>query len=293
MGAEWGAAVLAAGAVTSTAAGVWAIAWRAPMAQKLKRRANHEQLSLALLIGQERIRRLVRLVPGIGGALLLFFGMTLYSPGLPVLAATLALGGFLIPPWVGEWRETQRLMNLSEQLGRVMTMVSTALRRGMPLEVALAEAAQMVPYPLGPALRHLTEATKMGVTLAQAVEQVRGHAAVQGSKDFQVFATEMVICHERGANVIQAFDALRQVLEARRRYRNQVREQMGQHLMQAIVISGIGLGVLAFYGAATDDGLGPLLERLWGQLLLGMSIVGNLFLVRTTHLSLLRQTRKV
>jgi Flp pilus assembly protein TadB len=219
--------------------------------------------------------------------------LTMILTGKVGLSIAVALGAFMIPGWIKEWRETRRLVDLSDQLSRVMGMIATSLRRGTPLEAALSEAASNMSYPLGPVLRNMADATVLGVTLSQAVEQVRSLPSVQGSTDFQVFATEMVVCHERGANVVLAFDALRTVLAARRKYRVQVEEHLGQHLIQSLVIAGVGLGVLLAYSQMTPDGLAPLLESVVGQLILAASILGNVFLIRVTHLTLLRQTQRV
>jgi Flp pilus assembly protein TadB len=231
-------------------------------------------------------------MPAAAGAVLTWF-LVQYLTGRGLFAVCLGLGIFLVPAWLQEWRETSRLLRLSEQLGRVMGMIGVALRRGTPLEAAIAEGAVAVTTPLGPILKNLADATILGVTLSQAIEQLRIHPTVRGSTDFQVFATEMVICHERGANVVQAFEALRAVLNARRRYRNQVKEQMGQHLIQSLVIAAVGAFVLLAYATMTEQGLDPLLDAAVGQLLLAVSILGNLALIRMTHLSLLRQVRKV
>jgi len=291
MATEWSGALLVAGAVVSAATGGWTL-WQAPLAaQRARRRAMHERVRLPLdkRLHPERLR--AWLPAGLGAlALYLLVRFLAHRTGLAVLVA---LGGVMLPGWLLEWRETRRVVQLSEQLVRVMGMVSTSLRRGTPLEVALAEAAASLPDPLGPVLRHLAQATTMGVTLAQAVEQLRSLPAVAGSPDFQVFATEMVVCHERGANIVQVFDALREVLAARRKYREQVREQMGQHLLQSLVIAGVGLLVLLVYSRMARDGLEPLLSSLFGQMILAGSLLGNTFLIRLTHLSLLRQTRKV
>lgn len=289
MAGEFGTAVLAAGAIGSAGAGVWVL-WRmAPAAQRIKRRAGRERVRLRWKGGEEQ---LTGILPALAAALALYVTVLLLSHRSG-LAFAVALGGFMLPTWTHEWRETRRLVQLSEQLGRVMAMVSISLRRGTPLEGALAEAAGAVPEPLGPVLRNLADATVLGVTLSQASEQVRTLPAVAGSTDFQVFSTELVICHERGANVVQAFEALREVLTARRKYRDQVQEHMAQHLLQSVVIAAVGLSVLLVYSQMTPDGLGPLLESLIGQLLLAAAVLGNLFLIRLSHLSMLRQMRKV
>lgn len=291
MASEWTGAILGAGAVLSTAAGVWVLRLAPLAAQQARRLVAHERVRLA--------------VPGLhrGGAMqgwawavlaaVALFAVTSFLGHRGGLAVFVALGGLMVPGWVREWLETRRLVQLSEQLVRVMGMVATSLKRGTPLEAALAEASTGLPDPLGPVLRNLAQATTMGVTLAQAVEQLRTLPAVTGSADFQVFATEMVVCHERGANIVQAFDALRTVLAARRKYREQVKENMGQHLLQSMVITGVGLFVLGLYSFMAEGGLEPLLSSIIGQLILAASLLGNAFLLRMTHLSMLRQVRKV
>jgi Flp pilus assembly protein TadB len=289
---EWAGALLSAGAVLSATAGGWVL-WRlGPAAQRLRRKVAHERVALMAVLGRHKSERSLALVYGGGVGLLLYLlvaSMT-HRSGMAVMVA---LGGLMAPAWVREYQQTRRLVLLAEQLNRAMGMIAASLRRGTPLEGAIAEAATTLPEPLGPVLRGLVDATSMGVTLSQAVEQARLLPAVAGSPDFQVFATEMVICQERGANVVQAFEALREVLVARRKYRDQVREHMGQHLLQSLVIAAVGFGVLVAYAAMTPDGLGPLLESVVGQMLLAASILGNVFLIRWTHLSLLRQTQKV
>lgn len=291
MASEWSAALLAAGAMGSATTGVWVLVKVAPNAQRIKRRVNRERVRVSML-GREGTERMITLVPAIGGGVLMYL-LAVSMTGQPSLAVLLATGAFMIPGWIREWRETRRLSVLADQLSRVMGMVSTALRRGTPLEAALSESAMALSYPLGPVLRNMADATVLGVTLSQAVEQARLNPAVRGSTDFQVFATEMVVCHERGANVVQAFEALRGVLAARRKYREQVKEHMGQHLIQSLVIAGVGLFVLAAYSLMTPDGLAPLLQSFVGQLILAGSLLANAFLIRVTHLTMLRQTRRV
>ncbi|HYG59447.1 MAG TPA: type II secretion system F family protein [Symbiobacteriaceae bacterium] len=293
MATEWAGAVLTTGALMSTAAGVWVVWKLGPTAQRTRRKVAHERVAIsATLGGRKKAEKAQSLLIAGGGALALYLVTTVmfHRTGL---AVAMALGGFMLPVWIKEWQQTRRLVSLSEQLGRAMGMIGTSLRRGTPLEGAIAEAARTMPEPLGPVLRSMVDATSMGVTLAQAVEQCRTMPAASGSPDFQVFATEMVVCHERGANVVQAFEILRQVLEARRKYRSQVREHMGQHLMQSLVIASVGYFVLFAYSFMSPDGLSPLLESVLGQMLLAGSILGNLFLIRVTHLSMLRQTQKV
>lgn len=292
MAAELGIAVMAAGAVASAGAGIFFLKKLAPSAQRIRRRVSHERVRVRIAGGRLNSEQALTsaLALGAGVALYTLTAMLSHQTGVSLAAA---LGGFMVPKWVREWRETNRLLKLSDQLGRVMGMISTSLRRGIPLEMAVSESANAVPAPLGPVLRNLADATVMGVTLSQAVEQIRSLPAVRGSSDFSVFATEMVVCHQRGANVIVAFESLRNVLEARRKYRAQVQEYMGQHLIQSLVIGGIGLGVLALYAWMSPDGLKPLLESITGQLILAASLLGNMFVIRLTHLSLLNQTRRV
>lgn len=288
---EGAVAVLAAGAVASLGAGLLLLKTLSQSAQQIRRRIGHERVKVPMA-GAVTADQAMGMAITLGVAALLYLLSSVLTHR-SALSLAVAFGGFLVPGWVRQWRETKRLVLLSEQLGRVMAMVSTSLRRGTPLEVAITEAARSMPTPLGPVLRHLSDATVMGVTLSQAIEQARTLPAVAGSSDFNVFATEMVVCHVRGANVIQAFESLRNVLAARRKYREQVREHMGQHLLQSLVIGGLGFGVLSLYALMAPEGIQPLMESVIGQMLLAASVLGNIFLIRVTHLSLLSQTRRV
>lgn len=290
MATEWSIAVMAASSIGSLGAGVLVLKKMAGSAQRIRRRVGHEQVRIP--IGRMTLDQFM------GGAITLgvavgMFVITSAWTHKTALSLAVALGGFMMPGWIREWRETKRLVSVGDQLGRVMAMVSTSLRRGTPLEVSIAEAAAAMPAPLGPVLQNLADATVMGVTLSQAIEQIRTLPAVAGSSDFNVFATEVVVCHVRGANVILAFEALQNVLTARRKYRQQVQEHMGQHLIQSLVIGFIGLGVLFVFSLMSETGLQPLLESVIGQMILAASLLGNMFLIRLTHLSLLSQIRKV
>lgn len=292
MAGEWTGALLVSGAFMSATAGGWVLWKLGPTAHRTRRRVAHERVAVSATVGKKRTEQLQFLMLAGGGAVLLYLMVSILTHRVG-LAFGVALGGFMLPAWVKEWNHTRRMVDLSEQLGRAMAMISTSLRRGTPLEGAIAEAASGLGDPLGPALRSLVDAISMGVTLGQAVEQVRQMPGVAGSADFQVFATEMVVCHERGANVVQAFEALRHVLSSRRKYRAQVKEHMGQHLLQTMVIAGVGFFVLAAYSLMTEWGLEPLLESVVGQFLLAFAILGNTFLIRVTHLTMLRQLQKV
>lgn len=292
MASEWGGALFAAGAVASTMGGVYALWKGGSAATRQRRKVAHERVALSATLGRQKTEQMLSFLAAAGAGLALVIVTNAFT-GRIGLSIAVGLGGLMVPTWVREWRDTRRIIQLSEQLGRVMSMIGTSLRRGTPLEGAIAEAAASLSEPLGPALRGLADSTSMGVTLSQSIEQIRNLPSVKGSPDFQVFATEMVVCHERGANVVKAFEALGQVLDSRRRYRDQVRENMGQHLVQSLVITAVGFFVLGAYAFLTEDGLGPLLESFVGQALLAVAILGNMFLLRLTHLSMLRQTRKV
>jgi len=293
MATELRAAILVSAVVGSAAIGVWNLWSTGASAAKIKRQVTHERVQVSLMKGSESIRRLISLFPASAAALAVFYGSrALVQEGF-LLSVMMSGIGFMLPGWLREWRETRRLLLLGDQLGQMMGMVSTSLRRGTHLEPAIAEAARPITYPLGPVIKQLTDATSMGVTLAQAISRVKSLPEVGGSADFQVFASQLIICHERGVNVIQAFDSLRTVLTSRRRYRSLVREQMAQHLVQTVVISALGLLMLVYYGGSTDDGLAPLMDVWWGQVVLGASIVGNVSLIRWTHMSVLQQVRKV
>lgn len=282
------AALLAAGAVGSLLAGGCAAWHLLPQARRRQRRVQRERVRI--------YPRRPRGAAGLAATALaswMAFQAVGHWLGAWLLAAAVAGAVWLVPGWWREWQESRRWEAVTDQLDQVVSRVATSLRRGTPLAEALAQAARATPPPLGTVLQTAGHMMNLGVPLSQALAQVRSLPEVAGVPDFQVFATQVVICHDRGANVLRAFETLRQVLQARRRYRHQVAQSLGQHLVQALVIVAVGAGVLASFATLTPQGLGPLLQSPVGQGVLAVAVLGNVALVRWTHLSMVRQVRRL
>lgn len=239
----------------------------------------------------QRAHRLGLVAAGAGGAALLY-AVVLAVAGSPGLAAGAALGGLLFPPWVAEWQRTRNAALVSDQLDAAMAVMAAQLRSGSPVEVAAQRAAEVVGQPLRGVLLDVARETALGRRFADALEEVRQRPEVAGSTDFQVFVTQLCVAQERGANVLPAFESLRAALAERRRYRQVVAEQLGEHVMQTATIAGIGLLVLAAFAWLSPQGLGPLVGTPVGQVVLLGSVLGNTALIRTAHLSMLRQMRR-
>lgn len=288
------AGVLAAGSVLLLSTGLWR--WRAGAMESWleRRRVMRERTRPAASPGRamQRLRLAITVVLALLGGALLFGVLFVLSRSLAV-GLTGALGGFLIPGWWMERQRTREMVRISEQLDHAMGILATALRRGTPLEVAFSQAATTVGAPLGEVLGYVGAAAGLGVTFGQALAGVRQQPAVAGVADFQVFLTQVAISHERGANILHTFETLRQTLAARRQYRAAVAEQMGQHLIQSLTITGVGMLVLIAYASMTPEGLRPLVGTGVGKFLLLTSVVGNLGMLRLTHISLLRQLRRI
>lgn len=285
--------LLAAGAVAMAARFLQAVAaGRSPemwlRARRVRREAAVRPVTPAGILVQ-------RVAVRVGAAALaaLFYGIAAGILGHGILPVAAAVVGFSIPSWLAEVARARRLEKLGDQLDMAMGQIAARLRQGVPLEVALREVAQGLGTPLGPVLMDLVLRVDTGIELGRAVQAVRVLPEVADSLEFQVFATQVAIAHERGANVIRTFEALRDVLAERRRHKKRVAEEMARHLYESLAIMATGLIVLALYALTAPDGLKPLMRHAIGRLVLAASIGGNILLYRYNHIMTLRQIQKV
>lgn len=237
-----------------------------------------------------------RMVTAIASALgsgILFFSAIHFLSNNLALSLVASFGAFLVPSWAIEVQQTRQMIKVSEQLDQAMGLLSAALRRNTPLEIAIAQAADACGNPLKGVLEQVVAATGVGLSFDQAILASREHPAVAENPDYQVFATQAAISHNRGANVLETFEALRNAIAARRRYRAAVQEAEGVNIFQSVLIFGIGFVVLFAYAAMTPEGLAPLMRHTAGQITLLVSILGNVIMLRTQHIAMLRRLRKV
>lgn len=224
---------------------------------------------------------------------MLFFSLIYFLSNDLALSLVASFGAFLVPSWVIEVQQTRQMIQVSEQLDQAMVILSSSLCRNTPLAVAIAQAADACGSPLQGVLEQVVASTGVGLSFEQAMLDSRENPVVAENPDYQVFATQAAISHSRGANVLETFEALRNAISARRRYRAAVREAEGANIFQSVLICGIGLTVLFAYALMTPDGLAPLMRHVVGRITLLVSILGNVIMLRTQHINMLRRLRKV
>lgn len=222
-----------------------------------------------------------------GGALLGF--MVHHMTGKSVYAVGAALGGAVIPGWLAEVRRVRRLGRLSDQLDRAIGHLSALLRSGTPLEASLQQVARSVPAPLGDILGYIGVRLHLGMAFETAIELVRPLPAISDSNDVQEFLTTLVVCHERGANILSTFEAMRQALGERRKHRKRVSDEIGQHVIQTVAIVGIGLFGSMGYMLMAPESMAVMHHHAAGRLTLTIAVLGNLVMCRWIHGTMLRQ----
>lgn len=288
------AAMLASFAALLLVLGIATLVQRGSVLERAKRRETDRLRSGPSPADQEKRRRSITVaLSAVCGGLALY-GLLYFFSGSVAFSVAGFIGAFLVPGWVSEFQRTRLMIKVSEQLDQAMGLLVSQLRQGVSLETGFARVAQVIDEPLGVVFDQVVAATNVGLTFDQAVSATRTHPYVAENPDYQTFATQAIITQERGGgNVMESFTALRDAIAARRKYRGAVQEADGQNLLESVFMFAVGLVVMAIYALLSPRGLKPLLDSTLGQVILLVSILGNIFVLRRTHIAMLRRLRKV
>lgn len=149
---------------------IWKACWSRP-AGATDRRQSHLEL-LLVHAGMEKVSRggfaYATVTSAVLGGLLV-----LVLTGAPLIAATFALFGAMLPLTIIRWRARKRTADLREQWPDVVDHLRSAIRAGLSLPEALAQLGQLGPEALRPAFIEFARDYRATARFEESVERLR------------------------------------------------------------------------------------------------------------------------
>lgn len=149
---------------------IWEACWSRP-AGTTDRRQSHLEL-LLVHAGMEKVSRggfaYATVTSAVLGGLLV-----LVLTGAPLIAATFALFGAMLPLTIIRWRARKRSADLREQWPDVVDHLRSAIRAGLSLPEALAQLGQLGPEALRPAFIEFARDYRATARFEESVERLR------------------------------------------------------------------------------------------------------------------------
>jgi len=193
---------------------------------------------------------------------------------LPLLILPLAL------LWLQQQRQ-QRLLQFEMQLPEAITIMSRALRVGLPLARAIRLAADELPEPAHSELQRTFTDLNYGGDLRRALY---GLMLRLPSVAVLALASALTIQRESGGNLVEVLEKIGAVVRARFRFQRRVRTLSAEARLSAWVLTLLPFALFLLLTLLQPGYLEPLLALPQGQqlllLALLMMLVGALWIRR-------------
>lgn len=199
----------------------------------------------------------------------------LLRPLLGTLGSVLlVLAAYSISNRYLESRRQKRLEAFVGQLPDVARILSNAASAGQSLRAALAMAGRELEDPAGAELTQVSEAMQLGVSLDQALGDLRRRLP---SRELAVLVQTLVIQSRAGGALVSALLNIAATLEQRKELRREVRTATSGAVFSGYVVLAIGIGSVFVMNVLSPGALDQLSQTGLGRIVL--IVAGSFFAV--------------
>ena len=189
-------------AAVALAAGVAGLESGRPL-EAIQRREERDRQALQELFIRGITPRQVFLLTG-GGAILVFLLLQISTGNWP-LATIFGVATLFLPrPVFGYLRHT-RLKKFEEQLPDALTYLSNSTKAGLSLPQAIEEVANQAPPPVCQEFGQILQEHRLGTDLGTAIENARTRLQ---SRSFNLVASALIVSRAKGGNLPEALDTM-------------------------------------------------------------------------------------
>jgi tight adherence protein B len=210
------------------------------------------------LAGSALLALLVMLVGEVSGLPLVWGGLAALclGVGLPKLVLGIAAG--------------KRLKAFTAQFADALDVVVRGIRSGLPLGECIAIIGREMPDPVGAEFRQITEGTRIGLTLHEAMNRAVERMPMA---EMRYFAIVLTIQQQTGGNLAETLAKLSEVLRARKRMRDKVQAYAAEARASAAIIGSLPLVVVGMLSLVAPQYIGLLFTSDLGNLLLAIGLL--------------------
>lgn len=182
--------------------------------------------------------------------------------GSPIIAGVFAIGLVTLPTMELRRRRARRLSLFEQQLPEALSMLSRALRAGMPFADALKITGSEMPDPVGAELRATFTDINYGIGMRDGLLNLSARIP---SISLSAVVTAVLVQRETGGNLAEILDKIGAVVRSRFRLQRRVKTLSAEGRMSAWVLALVPFllaGVLSitspdYLPRMIDDPMGP------------------------------------
>ena len=167
-------------------------------------------------------------------------------------------------------RAGRRRKAFADQLDNTLRIVSSALRAGQSLQMALNSVAADAAAPMSEEITRITNENRIGRDLVVAMLDT---AERMDSEDFRWFAEAVAVQRDSGGNLNDIIETVAETIRGRAEIREKVRAYSSEGKASCYVLMALPIGLAVVYSVMNPGYLNPLFTTTVGVLLTALSAV--------------------
>ncbi len=177
-------------------------------------------------------------------------------------AAMLSLGvglvvGAGLPHMIIGFAIKRRINRFITKFPDAIDLLVRGLRSGLPVTETLAVVSSEVPGPVGEEFKMITERTKIGKTMDDALQETADRLTIP---EFQFFCITLAIQRETGGNLAETLSNLSDVLRKRSQMKLKIRAMSSESKASAYIVGALPFVVFVLLYTVNPDYVGKFFE---------------------------------
>ncbi|WP_298151216.1 type II secretion system F family protein [Metallibacterium sp.] len=203
----------------------------------------------------------------------------------PILAAISLLLPIFAPKLIVGFIRKRRMEKFRYQFPDALVMISSSMRAGASLSVALENLVRESKPPLNQEFALMLRNQRLGVSFDDALMKMEERVPLQ---EFSLFSAGTRISREVGGNLADMLDALADTMFKTMQTEGKIKSLTSQGKMQGVVMSGLPLLMMFALNVLEPVAMHPLFHSLLGWAVLAliavMEFMGYMFIRKITDI---------
>jgi tight adherence protein B len=256
----------AIGAVAALTVGVMGLESGRSIEALQRRQERDRQALQELYIRDLTPRQLMWLT--IGGAVIVFLLLIALSGNWP-LAITFGVATFFSPRAVFSYLRHERLRKFEEQLPDALTYLSNSTKAGLSLAQAIEEVSKQAPPPACQEFGLILQEHQLGTDLGTTIENARHRLQ---SRSFNLVASALIVSRSKGGNLPEALDTMSNSLKEIWRTEQKLITASSEGRKAVWVISGMPILIFLMIALFQPQIARTLVTDLLGMIILFVAV---------------------
>lgn len=171
----------------------------------------------------------------------------------------------ILPGFVRHWLNKKRMEKFDQQLLDGLVLIANSLRAGASFGQALEILAREAKPPLAEEFAKVSQETKLGKPMGEALEQMAG--ALQ-SEDLKLVVLVVNTARETGGNLSEVLLTVAETMRERRKIQGKIKALTAQGKLSGFIVGGMPFFLIAILYFMAPEMVEPLFTTNLGILML-------------------------